>query len=100
MTRQVRRTLTVVGERRAPQRNGRLLGVGPEAPATYTPRFVSLTAGSQLGPYGIDPAKNFQGTVITPLFEAEITDTGAHPHVVTRDGKRFLIPVSDQPPHK
>lgn len=46
---------------------------------------------------GIDTAKDFNVTVPQPLFETGITSTeNNHPYVVTRDGQRFLVPVTDQ----
>jgi eukaryotic-like serine/threonine-protein kinase len=45
----------------------------------------------------IDTAKGFNASVPQPLFQTGITSTqNNHPYVVTRDGKRFLVPVVDQ----
>jgi serine/threonine protein kinase/Tol biopolymer transport system component len=45
----------------------------------------------------LDTATGFNAMVPRPLFQTNITSRqNNHPYVVTRDGQRFLIPVSDQ----
>jgi serine/threonine protein kinase/Tol biopolymer transport system component len=45
----------------------------------------------------IDTAKDFKVTVPQPLFQTGITSIqNNHPYVVTRDGQRFLVPLSNQ----
>jgi hypothetical protein len=45
----------------------------------------------------LDTAKDVQPTTLQPLFQTGLASTrNNHPYVVTRDGQRFLVPVTDQ----